>query len=69
MLTPLDEAEGEWSFYRQETRHTRLKRHMDCEHTIDGGEPYRYQVGKIVGATRLFQRYDCEFCARSDNSY
>lgn len=69
-LAAYDETAGEsWAFYRSETRRTRLKRDCDCGHVIDGSEPYRYQVGKLTGATRLFQRYDCEFCARDDSRY
>jgi hypothetical protein len=58
-----------WLFYRQEQRRSRLKRLCDCGHWIDGTEPYRYQVGRIAGERRLWQRLDCEFCARADNAY
>lgn len=58
--------EDDWLFYRSEVRRTRLKRLCDCDHYIDGGEPYRYQVGKLAGAGELWQRLDCEFCARAD---
>lgn len=59
-----------WAFWRSETRRTRLKRGpLDCGHVIDSSEPYRYSVGKMVGATVLFQRLDCEFCARVDARY
>lgn len=63
------EVEYEWEFYRIEYRKTRLKRLCDCDHWIDGTEPYRYIVGKLRGKTELFQRLDCEFCAREDNHY
>lgn len=70
---PTDRPEGwewEYAFRRRETRHTLLKRGpLDCGHTIDGGEPYRYLVFKLNGFPELWQFRDCEFCARADNRY
>lgn len=58
-----------FAFHRVDVRRTRLKRRLDCEHVIDGSEPYRYQVFKLNGAERITQRTDCEFCARVDAAY
>jgi hypothetical protein len=60
-----------FAFYRAESRKSRLKRLCDCGHWIDGTEPYRYQVWKLRPSQSrgVEQRLDCEFCARTDNSY
>lgn len=65
------EREGGFAFYRLERRKTRLKRLCDCGHWIDGTEPYRYQVFRLLADPRgvIRQRLDCEFCAREDNAY
>jgi hypothetical protein len=55
-------------FARACVRRRRLKARMDCGHTIDGSELYRYQVWKYVDEP-LGQRTDCEVCAREDNRY
>jgi hypothetical protein len=64
---------GSVAFGRTCTRAARLKRRCDCGHWVDGSrtgtELYRYQVWKLVGATELEQRTDCEPCARVDARY
>ena len=60
-----------FAFHRTERRKTRLKRLCDCDHWIDGTEPYRYQVWRLGSDPRgtIRQRLDCEFCARADARY
>lgn len=55
-------------FERVAYRRRRLKVRLDCGHTIDGGEPYRYQVWKLSDGG-LQQRSDCEFCSRTDAAF
>ncbi len=62
-------SQAAFAFHRTDERHTRLKRHGDCGHWIDGSEPYRYQVWLLNGEDRLGQRIDCEFCARDDSRF
>ena len=52
------------AFKRTETRHTKLKRLLDCGCWIDGGEPYIYSVWKLWDAERIEQVLVCEFCDR-----
>lgn len=63
--------EYRFAFHRQERRRARLKRLLDCGHWIDGIEPYRYQVWRLVSDPRgvISQRLDCEFCAREDSRF
>jgi hypothetical protein len=60
-----------YAFFREDRRKTRLKRLLDCGHWIDGTEPYRYLVWRLVSDPRstIQQRLDCEFCARTDARY
>lgn len=57
------------AFARTETRHTKLKRRLDCGHVVDGTEPYRYHVHKDRGREGVVQETACELCARRDNAY
>ena len=67
LLAYHDELGARFAFERSCTRRTRLKRGpLDCRHTIDAGEPYRYQVWKVPGTVGVEQRLDCEFCSRDD---
>lgn len=55
------------SFARECIRRARLKRRLDCGHTVDGSEPYRYQVWRFnLDPPGVSQRTDCEQCARVD---
>lgn len=60
-----ERARSRPEFARSCTRRRRLKSRLDCGHVIDGTEPYRYQVAKYPDAP-LWQRTDCEQCARVD---
>ena len=65
-LAAWERAQAAFAFARECVRRALLKRRCDCGHWIDGGEPYRYQVWKLAGASSIDQRTDCEFCARGD---
>lgn len=60
-----------FAFFRVEKRRRRLKVKLDCGHTIDGSEPYRYSVWRTNDMPRgkIEQRTDCEFCARRFDKY
>lgn len=60
---------GTTAFQRFCVRRARLKRKLECGHWIDGSEPYRYGVWKHYGDDRIWQRTDCEECARVDARY
>jgi len=62
-------GDGVVAFARDCIRQARLKRRLDCGHWIDGSELYRYYVAKIYGDEGLYQRTDCEPCARVDRRY
>jgi hypothetical protein len=70
-MSALARDEFSFAFHREERRRSRLKRLCDCGHWIDGTEPYRYQVWRLISDPRgaIRQRLDCEFCARVDSRY
>lgn len=62
-------AVGTTAFHRAELRRTSRRRRLDCGHTIDAREPYRYSVAKINGVAELLQVAECDFCMRSGCHY
>jgi len=60
-----------YAFFRVCKRKRRLKVKLDCGHTIDGSEPYRYSVWRTndMPPGTIEQRTDCEFCARRFDRY
>lgn len=55
-------------FTRTVERVRKLKTLLDCGHWIDCSSLYRYHVSKHRGEP-LFQRTDCEDCARVDSRF
>lgn len=61
--------DGTYAFHRSEIRATSRRRELDCGHTIDPRELYRYSVAKVIGIGPLQQVYECDFCMRSSHHY
>lgn len=60
---------GTAEFEREAYRRSKIRRELDCGHSIPAGIGYLYTVAKLRGIRSLIQTRTCDFCMRSRNRY